>query len=150
MNEKEESFLHTRIQFNESLTCDLCNAVMFHHKNLAIHMETHLNKNVFTKNSTYHLKSHKCHICVLRFTTKIDLKRHIATDHLKPHKCVICDNTTLVKRSLKIDIDSVHKKIKPHQRQICDFKTSHKASLKQHIHIVYNRIKSYKCQICDL
>ena len=147
---KMESFVHNNIKF-QSLTCVLCNVVMFHQIELATHMDFHLNENKYTKKITYHLKSHKCPFCDYTASTRNHLKQHFDCIHnqLKPHKCPMCDYTAFQKGQLKMHIDSVHNQLKPHKCQICDFKTSQKGNLKLHIDSVHNKLKPHKCPLCD-
>ena len=99
---------------SHSFKCPKCDVTFVSKELLSDHLVSHVNHSFLLEGS------HKCAICKLRFSTKMDLQKHKVESH-KFSKCEFCDYATKFKSNLKVHKKNFHdeksKKRKPENLQ---------------------------------
>ena len=96
----------------------------------------------------HNIKLHKlqCSICLTRFTSQEELRKH-SKEHRKAKHCNICDKTVA---NISMHVRKVHGCEKNFQCEICDYAFYSQKELTEHIEGIHSKEKQLKnCDQCD-
>ncbi len=97
-----------------------------------------------------HHKPFSCTLCEKSFSTKSNLKAHIAYVHHKTaFSCTLCDKLFSEKGTVAKHVNAVHLKLKPFSCTLCDKSFVVKSKLARHVNLIHHNLRPFSCTLCD-
>ncbi|RXG60961.1 Zinc finger protein [Armadillidium vulgare] len=115
----------------------------------SISSESGINSNVICSLESKSVFKIECPVCKEFFSTKLDLKHHLANKHTdyKPFQCEHCGQRFKIKVHLKQHL-VVHSDAKPFKCEHCDYSTKLPETLKRHL-VTHSKERPFHCPHCS-